>query len=281
MPFWGNRLDTHVQIAPGNAYDGTAKFVIVGGVPTDYVDVGTGLTLAGGTLAVNGVPLGAAGRPFAGRVTLHGPTDPLLAGKSYRIWVTELPGGTRQPLVDAFQTVGGLGQTLSWTPGPGGWMTWLGWQQNTTGVLGWFNSSGDKQWKIELELGGTTNAVVDTRTVQLDNTLNGASLDPLNVAGLELYTVGQCEVEGGQGVRAVPRPRRALRQLGSLGARRADGRLPPVPAAVPNPPLATTTQTAGWHDFEIDLSKLPPCGYVVALSVSDRAVSDSAWIGRN
>ena len=61
--YWGNRLDRHVQVAPGRPYDGTARFRKVGGISTDKLDLGTGLTRSGATLGTSGVPIDpAAGR---------------------------------------------------------------------------------------------------------------------------------------------------------------------------------------------------------------------------
>ena len=66
-----------MQLRPGRPYDGTARFTIVGGVASASVDAGTGMTLPGAVLAVNGYPL-PDDCPFAGVVTLHGPLDPAL-----------------------------------------------------------------------------------------------------------------------------------------------------------------------------------------------------------
>ncbi|WP_028063857.1 hypothetical protein [Solirubrobacter soli] len=277
LPTWGNRLDTHVQIAPGTPYDGTAKFVIVGGVATDEIDNTTGLTKPVAHLAVNGTPLDARGCPFAGAVVLHGPTDPALKNTVYRIMVTNTPGGTPFPLTGAFPTVTGDGHFVSRTPGPGGWTTWLGWQDNTTGVLGSFPTSGDAVWKIELELQGGT--IADTRFVQLDNTLNGASVDPNNVADLELDTLGDCEVKPGWVTGRFRAADTHFRRwdIAVLGG---PGGVPSLPTGVADPALAHEVATGGWHGFKVDLSALPPCGYVVQLSASDRAVVDSASTGR-
>ena len=45
LPYWGNRLDTHVQLRPGRPYDGSAFFTIVGGVATASISNVTGETL--------------------------------------------------------------------------------------------------------------------------------------------------------------------------------------------------------------------------------------------
>ena len=118
IPYWGNRLDVHVQLRPGTPYDGTARFDIVGGVPAAYVDTATGLTLPGASLAVNGSPLPYPDCPFAGTVTFHGPLDPALAGRSYRIRVRNVTaGGTVTDLTEPFNVVNWLGQPSWETPG--------------------------------------------------------------------------------------------------------------------------------------------------------------------
>jgi hypothetical protein len=285
VPYWGNRLDTHVQIAPGRPYDGTARFTIVGGVPAAEIDPATGLTMSVAHLAVNGLPLDPRGCPFAGRVTLHGPTDPALAGSTYRVLLTNLTTGAGPvPLTNGFRTVGGSGQTLPsattfWTPGAGGWTPWLGWAQNTTGVLGWFDTTGDDRWRIDLEVAGS--GIVDTKFVQLDNTLNGQSLDPNNTADLQLNVAGNCDVAAG-----VVTGTFVARDVhfGSWGISVHGGPssgFPTPPPATTTPFLPTTSQTpTGGRAFELDLSALPPCGYTVRLAVSDRAIVNSAWTGR-
>jgi hypothetical protein len=270
-----------VQIAPGRPYDGTARFTIVGGVPTDELDI-SGLTKPVAHLAVNGLPLDARGCPFAGRVTLHGPTDPALVGTVYRILVTNVTaGGAPRPLTSPFGTVTGTGQFVTRTPGAGGWTPWLGFNDNTTGVLGYFNTSGDDQWRIELELQGAPSVTADTEYVQLDNTLNGASLDPDNTADLQLNVGGNCDVAAGVVTgRFVARDR----YFGSWGLSVHGGPssgfpTPPPATTVPFLPTGNQTATTG-QAFELHLNALPPCGYTVRLSVSDRAVVNSAYTGR-
>ena len=56
------------------------------------------------------------------------------------------------------------------------------------------------------------------------------------------------------------------------------GPMPPTPLTVGILP-GTQTSVSG-EPFTIDLSQLSPCGYVVRLEVSDRAVVNSASVGR-
>ena len=289
VPHWGNRVDTHVQIAPGRPYDGTARFVIVGGVPAAEIDPATGLTRPVAHLAVNGSPLDARGCPFAGLITLHGPTDPALVGSTYRVLVTQPHDGRhadavherlqdrRRPRADAAEPVHEL------DAGSGRLAAVAGWMENTTGVLGWFTPSGEDRWQIDLEVLGI--GIVDTKFVQLDNTLNmSGTTDPVNAADLQLDFAGNCDVRPGVITgRFVARDR----HFGSWGLSVQGGPssgfpTPPPAVTTPLPQLPATSETTlAGRTFEYDLSALPPCGYTVTLTVSDRAIVNSATAGRS
>jgi hypothetical protein len=281
IPYWGNRLDVHVQLRPGTPYDGTARFDIVGGVPAAKVDTATGLTLPGASLAVNGAPLPYPDCPFAGTVTFHGPTDPALAGRLYRIRVRNLTaGGPVTDLTEPFNVVNWLGQPSWETPGANGWTAWPSWWANALGKLGHFNPGGDDQWEIYLELAGV--GIVDVRRVQADNTLNASLVagDLDNRGDLQLSTAGACRVPPGPvtGTFVARDTHFAAWSIGVAGG--PGGPIPPTPLTL-TPPLAAGQQTSvAGQAFTIDLSALQPCGYVVRLGISDRAVVNSAWTGR-
>jgi hypothetical protein len=283
MPYWGNRLDVHVQLAPGRPYDGTARFTIVGGIPATSVSTATGLTLSGAALAVNGSPVGA-GAAFGGVVTLHGPLDPALAGQLYRIRVRNVTAsGPVTDLVSPFFVVDSNGVGSWQTPGAGGWAVWPGWWANTTGKLGHFTPGGEDLWEVRLEVFGS--GTVDTRLVQADNTLNAALVtgDANNAADLELDTMGACRFAGGLlGGTFVARDTHFLAWgLGVAGGPYAPGTMPPTPVDT-GPGFTSADQTAlSGHWFTIDLSQLDPCGYVVALTISDRVVASSASFPRS
>ena len=155
--------------------------------------------------------------------------------------------------------------------------------ENTTGVLGWFTPSGEDRWQIDLEVQGI--GIVDTKFVQLDNTLNvSGTADPVNAADLQLDVAGNCDVRPGVITgRFVARDR----HFGSWGLSVQGGPssgFPPPPPAVttPLPELPATSETTlAGRTFEYDLSALPPCGYTVTLTVSDRAIVNSATAGRS
>lgn len=278
VPHWGNRIDAHVQLRPGQAYDGVARFTLVGGVESSKVDSTTGLTLPGGHIAETGYALPDA-CPFAGHVTLHGPLDPALVGSSYRIRVRNITaGGPVTDLTSAFFVVDQHGVGSWVTPGASGWTGWPTWSSDTTGVLGMFTPGGDDLWEVQLEVGGL--GVVDVRRVQMDNTLNSSIVvgDPDNAGDLHLQTMGQCRV-----------PKAPL--AGTFVARDEHfhswsfsvlgGPTGIVPATPVTCAISPGTQTpVGGQAFSIDLTDLASCGYVVRLGITDRAVVNSTGFGR-
>lgn len=278
VPHWGNRLDTHVQLRPGVPYDGTARFTIVGGVAAASVDLASGRTLPGAALAVNGYPL-PNDCPFAGVATLHGPLDPVLAGQLYRVRVRNLTtGGALTDLTENFYVVNWLGVGSWTTPGAGGWTPWPTWVGNTTGKLGHFTPGGDDLWEVQLEVFGL--GVVDVRRLQMDNTLNASIVvgDADNAADLMLSTMGACRVPRGP-VSGTFVARDKNFHSWSIGVSGGPGSpIPPTPLTVG---ISASTQTPlSGTPFTIDLSALEPCGYVVRLGVTDRAVVSSAYFGR-
>lgn len=282
VPVWGNRIERHVQIEPGPVYDGNARFTIVGGVAADDVDLTTGLTVPGAVLGTSTTPL-PDDCPFAGLVVLHGPLDPTLAGHQYRIRATDVDSGASMLLTQPFTAVTSGGSAVTVTPSPvDGWVPWPTWVANTTGVLGHRAPGGDDRWDFTLELDTALN-VVDTARVQMDNTVKDVAelTDTVNAGDLELATAAQCKVPHGlvNGT-FVARDRHfrswSISVLGGPG---------PNPPGVPlTAPITAGTQTPfGGTSFTLDFSDpvIPPCGYVVRLTVTDRAIVNSSHQGHS
>lgn len=282
VPHWGNQLDSTVHVLPGRGYDGTARLTIVGGVATPEINPVTGVTNAVAHIAYNGVPLDSRGCPFAGRVTVHGPTDPMITGK-YRLLVHNVTaGGTPTAVTAPFYVVSGLTAIGSWiTPGADGWTDWPTWQNNNLGTLGYVNTSGDDLWEVELEL-QSTGTVVDSQRFQLDNTLATTSADPANSAHLAVDP-GQLSAQG------CGKFTQGMTILGTFDAHDAwfdqwgFSLLPtplPVGALTTSSSIATSQAPVG-STWELDTSGLTPCGYVLRLTTSDRAIINSVTTGRS
>lgn len=280
VPHWGNRLDAHVHVLPGRPYDGVARLTIVGGVATGEIDPSTGVTEPVAHIAYNGSVLDTRGCPFAGRVTVHGPTDPALAGTSYRLLVRNVTaGGTDAPLTTPFFVVDNMGNGSWVTPDPAGWTTWPVWTSNTLGTLGYIDTSGDDLWVTSLEVSGS--GIVDTQRFQLDNTLNTASVDPANAAHLA-FDPGQIAQQNcgkfTQGITIHGTYDARDTWFGSWGFSLMPFPLPSM--ALTTSVLSSISEAPVGSTWSLNTTNLDPCGYVLRLSVSDRAVVNSTWTGR-
>jgi hypothetical protein len=286
VPHWGNRVDTHVHVLPGVPYDGHARMTIVGGVPVTEIDPTTGVTEAIAHIAYTGSLLDSRGCPFAGLVTVHGPADPTLAGSTYRLQSRNVTaGGSFSPVITPFFVVdsGGVG---SWvTPNPAdGTAPWPIWNVNTLGTLGYVTPSGDDLWEIRLEV-GPGFVPVQVQRVQLDNTLNGPSADPLNSAHLAIDP-GQLSMQAcgkfTQGMVVTGTFDAHDQWFGSwsLGLSPSGGVTVPT-GALTTVPTTTSLPAPVGSTWQLDTSGLTPCGYVLRLSVSDRAIVNSTYTGRS
>lgn len=105
VPYWGNIVDSYVQIAPGFIGNGKNPVIItMGGVAVDHIDDTTGLTDNNAVIEFNqaGVPAGA---PFAGTIVIQGVSDPF-AGSKYRVKVRNLNTGSEYYVNGGLQLLG-------------------------------------------------------------------------------------------------------------------------------------------------------------------------------
>jgi len=172
LEFYGNRVDTHIQIKPGvviNPGDVFPLFNIIGGIDVSHVDNSTGLTTAGSFFAFNGlgVPTGA---PFGGVIVLNGPTFP---GYRYRIKVTNLNTLVSYYVADSFVVVGYLPfapwvQFTTQMVDPDGYYHFLIPEKNTLEVLSRFTPGTEDKLLVEMEV--DTISGLFSKTIQMDNT---------------------------------------------------------------------------------------------------------------
>ena len=142
---------------------------------------------------------------------------------------------------------------------------------------------GEDRWQIDLEVQGI--GIVDTKFVQLDNTLQQSRWrrSRQHRGPARSTSPGNCNVRPGVITgRFVARDR----HFGSWGLSVQGGPssgFPTPPRPRRRRPLATrrARRRSPAATFEYDLSALPPCGYTVTLTVSDRAIVNSATAGRS
>jgi hypothetical protein len=178
LEFYGNRIDSHVQIKPGvviNPGDVIPLFNIIGGIDVAHVNDATGLTKPGSFFAFNGlsVPTGAS---FGGVIVLNGPTFP---GHKYRIKITK-PDGTFYYAMDSFTVVGWLPvapyvQYTTQTPDINGYYNFLNSDQNTLNILSRFNPGSEDKLLVEMEVFGVAGSFI--KPIQMDNTYPAIKLE--------------------------------------------------------------------------------------------------------
>ena len=276
-PVWGNRLDSHVHVHPGTGYDGTARMTIVGGVNTQFINPATGVTLPTAVSAYNGIAADPRGCPFGGRVVVHGPTDPALAGTTYRLRVSN-NGGPFTPVTQSFWASDNMGGCTWVTPAADGSAQWPVWFTNGLGVLGYVDTSGEGTWTIRLEV-GSPFVVAQTQRIQLDNTGLGRDGNLVNGAHVA--------VDPGQlGQQACGKFTQGMVITGTFDANdewldrwslalTPGGNVVVPPGALTTSAILPTVGAPGGSTWQLDTSGLQPCGYVLRISVHDRAIVDS------
>lgn len=277
---WGNRLDAHVQINPGpvlNPGDVMPILNRVGGIsvvdiypPGPLTDLFKGLTRSTAKFR-NGFPPDGAGRtcPFAGRVIIEGPPFP---GFTYRIQakkVGELVGMTvAQPMT--LQPLFGPSYTKS-PIDAAGFFTYETLFNNPDMTLAWWDTAGDDLWEITLEIPGHGEF---TQTIQLKN----SGVEDVRI---HIDSGGDCK-DFPVGIKLTGRFVARDPYLGSY-------ELSTLPFAAPDVQLSPTggsMQTAltpppGGATWTLDTTNMRPCGYVVVVSATDRAIINSSGVGHS
>ena len=150
VPFWGNRLDVHVQAPVASPGAGTGPNIFaIGGIGVASIDSfydpitqttsGGGLTVPGAHFAFTGALTDFRACPFGGEVVINGEPVP---GGSYRIQVRNLSQGTGwTTLVNPVTVVDSNGILGNNTP-IGEYYPYLNHLSNEFGALAdWFTTS--------------------------------------------------------------------------------------------------------------------------------------------
>ena len=271
LTFWGNRLDTHVQIRPGTVPNPlTPTISILGGIPTSQID-GSGLTILNARFAGNNLLADALGRqcPFGARVEVQGPEFP---GFKYRIQVRPTAGGLWQDVKTPLWLTRWDGTTYLSSPDASNFFEYQQYINNIENLLGEWDSSGDDQWLVKLEIADMSDnpipgAIPDIHVIQLDNTAP--------IADVHIDSGGDC---GKFGVGAVLNGHFVARDLnfGSYS-------LSTEPFPGPISPNGGTVQTvpAPGDAWTLNTATMKACGYVIRLDVADRSIVNSVWGSHN
>jgi len=286
LMYWGNRIDAHAQINPtGSGVSTHAQLRSIGGIAVPHIDVGTGLTDATAVFHFNWLPPDPAGRPcpFAGRVVITGPTVP---GHRYGITVENLTTPAAPvPLANNFKVLDSSGtiettQVPSFSP-----LHTYGYLDTTTNpelILARWDTSADDKWRISLQLYNAAEVPVGapvTHLIQLKN--SGVKdcrihIDPASGGDCNSFHVGA--VIDGHFVAIDPYLSGYSLHTEPYAA--PAGQLTPTSGALSTPfaglDPAPPPGGLAWH---LDTKNMKPCGYIVRLEATDRAIINSAWVG--
>jgi len=267
VPHWGNRLDAHVLIPPGEVYTGVEpRLTAVGGIGVPYISDITGLTTGTAIFIDNGLPADSLGRacPFGGRVVVRGPGFP---GHRYRVQVRESATAVWTTLTKKLWVTTTLGFG-SWHYIDGdGWFKYLSHAQNFAGILGYFDSSGDAKWEIRLQIEGVPGSA--NQVVQLDNSRPSVAVsitDPTGDCGL---------ITPGLLLKGKATATDDYMGSWSVVIDGGPAGFGPVPTTTGSG--GTTNTPAGGSEWTFDSLGLVQCGYVVRVHARDRAIVGSSW----
>lgn len=288
LNFWGNRLDAHVQINPtGSGVSSHAELRSIGGIAVPHIDPTTGLTDATAVFHFNWLPPDSAGRPcpFAGWVVITGPT---VSGMRYGITVENLTTpappiavGNSFKVLDSSGTIE-TNQVASFTPLHT--YAYLSTALNPELILARWLTSGDDKWRISLQLYNGAEMPIGapvSHVVQLKN--SGVRdcrihIDPASGGDCNGFHVG--DVIDGHFV-AID-PYLAAYSLHTEPFAAPAGQLTPTSGNVSTPFAgADPAPPPGGLAWHLDTKKMKPCGYIVRLQASDRAIINSAWVGHH
>jgi hypothetical protein len=280
IPHWGNRVDTHVQIKPGDLVGVIQpKISILGGIGVANIFTNTtGLTKPGAKFALWDTfadPWDSARScPFGGLITVQAP--PVLFHK-YKLWVQNVTaGGSEIQLTSPVWVTDQDGNSSNHFPGFGGMFDYLPVTQNLGSML--YNRwapGGDDLWQMRLELftgGGIFIGSTAWHRLRMDNTAPSTVAIPPTL-DIHIDSGGDCKdfdvdtvINGHFVARDIYFGRYSLSVLPS--------------SMNPNSPSPSSgnSQTApapGGDPWTLDTKGMKPCGYVVLLQVWDRAIRNS------
>jgi DNA uptake protein ComE-like DNA-binding protein len=279
IPVWGNQEDVCVLLRPGVPLSAENPVLgIIGGVGVPYIDtVFTGMTVPNALFALYGTPADewVASRqcPFGGLITIQG--APYL-GYNYRVSVQKVGTSTWIPLEDSIYTTDQYG-VGTWRSPSGGFFSYLDPTQNIDNLLAYWESAGDYQWYVKLDVANTANVVLWTSPlylIQLDNTA------PTPTPTLVPPTIA-IHIDSGGDCKTFSVPFCIQGHFTAQDLHFGAYTLTTLPSGLPgvqNPtPSFGTTQTVAYPGdvWTLNTAGMTPCGYVVQLDAWDNAIVGS------
>ncbi len=296
LNYWGNNIDAHIQINPGDVIDpdGPPKIRNIGGIPVEDID-STGMTKPTAVFAhypyYNADQWGNRPCPFGGRIVVEGNylISPYLY---YRIKVRKQtdPPGMFTTVVQPFDVErADIGFDHQTKVNNEGWFKFLDPTQEFDRILGLWDTAGDDLWEMQLDVAPTASEFDPQLkssiwyAIQLDNTAPEADIHI--TAGGDCKTYQQTNTIDGYFIASDI-------NFGSWNL----STLPSVLfGVISNTPtvggLANTDQAPppSGHPWSLDTAYdaahnpnlMPACGYVIRLNVYDRSIVNSLPFSHN
>ena len=278
LNYWGNRLDTHVQVKPGEAaVEPYPTIWVLGGIPLSMIDPLSGMTTSTAVYADNGLSPDGSGRPcpFGLRVNVKGPTFP---GFQYRIQVkrvTDPPAAWSTVMTPMVFERADTTTYTKYKDTPDGYFDYVPFNDNVNNLLGLWdtNALGDDLWEVKLDIKGLAGAA--GHVIQLDNT--APSVD-IHIDGF-----GDCKDFGTDSTITGTFVARDA-NFGSFSLTTLPNNPPVTPANNPTTTTPSTSETSAppgdaWSLNTMRPVEMNPCGYVVLLEAWDRSILNSASQG--
>lgn len=276
VPVWGNREETLIHITPGPKIDGVVPLIsILGGIPVGKINNFTGMITSDAVFADNNLPPDALGRacPFGGRVNVRGPQ---YDGFKYHVQARKVGEVAWTTLTTSLKVVDLNGDVSDHFPDASGKFTYLPFNQNIANLLALWDTSGDDLWQVRIQIFDLFDNLqpgVDTHRLQLDNTAPVASLViESGVGNCGKFNVG--EVLSGHFVARDD-------HFGSYSLAVKPSINDPG-EGIPSPASGVTqTASAPGDAWTLDTTGMDPCGYIIEVVATDRAILNSASVGHH
>jgi hypothetical protein len=276
LPYFGNILDTHVQIPPG-VTGSIPQIVVVGNVALGDIDTAvSGTTLPGANFFGGGIIDSTRMSSFGGQINIQGPAPANASSYYYRIWVNNLDGpGQPTFLTNTFliQSETSASPTVV-KPDPNtGWTQYTSYQDNFGSVLQQWSPSGNDLWEFYLEVatlsspGNYVSSGPPTPwyRIQLDNSAPSCSLAPISIPSCGDVYVGDT-LTGTFTV--VPENHLDSWILGVIPS----GSNPVNPI---DPSGGTSPVSGPPNEWSLQTNGMVPCGYTVQLQAWELSIINS------
>jgi len=270
VPVWGNREETVIHISPGPFIPPGAvvpNISILGGIPVSMINNFTGLTAPAAIFALNGLNADSLNRPcpFGNRVVVQGFPFP---GYKYRVRVRRTTELSWTTVTTPLKVTNAIGVVSDHTP-VGDFFDFLPLSQNINSLLAWWDTTGDDQWIVRLEVFSFANVPqgADAHRIQLDNTFPDAGVEITSGAGnCGKFVVGDI-LAGDFFARDQYFGNYTLRVKPNINA---------APTGVPSPSGGNTqTAPAPGDPWNLNTAGMLPCGYIIEVIARDRSILNS------